>query len=139
VSRPANGRWELTRGFDDFIPSAPFNPHAMSQSNPRHLTLEDDSVARHRRPEHVFNPATGELRIDLWFNNPEKDDIKQFIRQVMRDARHGLRKTVVIVAAETFASVDAYHFFSRNKFERRLGGEPAGYIMLEKRMEESRG
>jgi hypothetical protein len=128
------GTIHFDRGFDaDLIPSAPFNPHAMTQADPRYLILEDNSVARRRRPEHDFNPETGELRIDLWFNNPERDDIKQFILQVMRDARHrGLRKTVIIVAAETFASIDAYTFFSRNEFERRLGGEPSGYICLEK-------
>lgn len=133
MSRDGYGTVRL-RGFDaDFIPSAPFNSHAMAQSDPRHLTLEDDSVARRRRPESIFNPETRELRIDLWFNNPEKDDIKQFIRQSMRNARQrGLHKVVIIVAAETFASIDAYTFFCRNQFERRLAGEPAGYIVMEK-------
>jgi hypothetical protein len=123
----------MSRFDGDYIPSAPFNPHAMSQSDPRHLILEDDSVARRRRPEHIFNPETGELRIDLWFNNPEKDDVKQFIKQSCRNVRpRGLRKIVIIIAAETFASIDAYTFFSRNKFERRLAGEPAGYIVMQK-------
>jgi hypothetical protein len=122
------------RGFDaDYIPSAPFNPHAMTQSNPQHLTLEDDTVARRRRPEPVFNQETGELRLDLWFNNPEKDDVKQFIRQSIRNARpRGLSKITIIIAAETFASIEAYTFFSRNKFERRLSEEPAGFIRMEK-------
>jgi|SRR6185437_9831132 len=121
--------------FDDCIriPSAPFNPHAMTQADPRHLILEDDTVARRRRPESVFNQETGELRIDLWFNNPERDDIKQSVRQAMRDARpRGLRRTTIIIAAETFASIEAYTFFSRNKFERRLSEEPAGFIRMEK-------
>jgi hypothetical protein len=124
------------RGFDvDHIPSAPFNPHAMTQSNPQHLTLEDDTVTRRRKPEIVFNPDTGILRVDLFFNNPEREDVKQLIKQVIKDARpRGLVKVVVIIAAETAAAVETYAFFSRNKFERN-GFEPAGYLRYEKAVE----
>jgi hypothetical protein len=119
----------------DFIPSAPFNPHAMTQSNPQHLMLEDDTVTRRRRPEHVFNPDTGILRIDLFFNSPEREDVKQLVKQTIKDARpRGLRRVVILIAAETAAAVETYAFFSRNKFERK-GFEPAGYLRYEKAVE----
>jgi hypothetical protein len=119
----------------DYIPSAPWNPHAMTQSNPQHLVLPDDSVTRRRKPEHVFNPDTGILRIDLWFNSPEREDVKQLIKQVIKDARpRGLRRVVILIAAETAAAVETYAFFSRNRFERN-GFEPAGYLRYEKAVE----
>jgi hypothetical protein len=120
----------------DFIPSAPFNPHAITQSNPQHLTLEDDSVTRRRKPESVFNPDTGVLRIDLFYSPPEREDIKALIRQTMRDARpRGLRVVVILIAAEAAATVETYAFFSRNKFERD-GFEPAGFLSYKKVIEQ---
>jgi hypothetical protein len=117
----------------DYIPSAPFNPHALTESNPQHLTLEDDSVARRRRPEHVFNPDTGILRIDLFFNSPERDDVKQLINQTIREARpRGLCRVVILIAAETAAAIEAYTFFSRNHFQRNTSGEPAGFLKYER-------
>jgi hypothetical protein len=119
----------------DFIPAAPWNPHAITQSNPQHLTLEDDSVTRRRRPEHVFNPDTGILRIDLFFNSPEREDVKALIKKTIKDARpRGLHRVVILIAAETAAAVETYAFFSRNKFERS-GFEPAGYLRYEKAVE----
>jgi hypothetical protein len=123
----------MSRFDADYIPSAPWNPHAMSQLNPQHLVLPDDTAVRRRPVESRFDPETGILTIDLWFHNPEKDDVKEVINQAIRNARpRGLRKIVIIIAAETFANIDAYQFFVRNCFERRLADEPAGFIRMEK-------
>ena len=120
------------RGFDvDHIPSAPFNPHAMTQSDPRHLVLPDDTAARRRPVESRFDPETGILTIDLWFHNPADDDVKQAINRAAGQARPGLKKVVLIMAHEVYQSLEGFHFCRHNGFERR-GDEPAGYIRVEK-------
>jgi hypothetical protein len=121
----------------DSIPSAPWNPNAMPQSKPhQHLVLPDDTATRRRRPEIVFTQKTGELTIHLFFQNPEREDVKEVIKRAIRDARpRGLRRVVVFIAAETAATVETYAFFSRNKFERD-GFEPAGFLSYKKAIEQ---
>jgi hypothetical protein len=132
TSRPANGRYELTRGFDeDFIPASagPGPTRVASRS------VEQPETRKHRVTSR-FNTESGELLIDLGWCEPDRE--RQSINSAIRFAkRQGtLRLITVSIAAECFGQIESYIWAKRNSFVRNEGREAGagGFIVLERRM-----
>lgn len=138
MSRPANGRFELTRGFnEDFIPASAGFPGPTRTSLP--------AAPKERRTTKVtstFNAETGELVIRLGFCSPEVE--RTVLNRLIGDAKpKGLRLVTLCIESEVASELASYAFLTRNKFSRNIGkegvgneGELSGQLVFEKRMEE---
>jgi hypothetical protein len=154
---PANGRYAIGGDLRDtiFIPAVP------EQSNdPRRLVLPDLGLEQNRRVEVRFNDEEQELKIDLFWNEPEVErrQINDAIRRgrqrwrrieytphltinLLRKPPLKLRKrrvmaVVISVESGVYQQPESYLFFRRNKFDRDLSREAqsGGLIVLVKKM-----
>jgi len=127
----ANGRYELTRGFDaDFIPASPGPGPTRVMSRP-----VEQPESRPHRVTSRYDAETQEVIINLQYAEPERE--KAAINEAVKFARRQgpLRRIVLIIASEVFAQPESFHFCKRNGFIRCEGremGVSGGMLVLEK-------
>jgi hypothetical protein len=128
-SRPANGRFELGHAYnEDFIPAGP-GPRPT-----RVASVVPDTVSRSVKVTSRYDKEKQEVVVNLHYASPENE--KPAINDAVTFAkRQGpLRRIVLVIAAEVFATPAAYHFCRHNGFERNIGRENdlVGFLVLEK-------
>ena len=114
--RMANGRYELTRGFDaDLIPAGPGPRPIRTASLPAALPEK-------RSTQVTSSFSDGELTIFLGFCSPDVERPK--LNQLITDAKKkGLRLVTLFIESEVANELSAYVFLKRNKFSRNEGRE----------------
>src|SRR5579862_7116984 len=124
--RPANGRFELDRGYNpDYIPAGPsWRPNLLPSL---HVEVE-------RRPCEVtshFNRETGELLIFLQWAEPVKEG-KKIDDLIAWAEGASLKKITIAISQETYSTTESLWYFKQRGFTRNEGREQAGFITLEK-------
>jgi hypothetical protein len=128
--RMANGRYELPQSTDgDFIPA-----DARWLPPTRKLSVVPDTVSRSVKVTSRYDKEKQEIVISLNYACPSNE--KPAINEAIKFARRQgpLRRIVLVIAAEVFATPAAYHFCRHNGFVRNEGRENdlAGFLVLEK-------
>jgi hypothetical protein len=140
MRRPANGRDPLPQPYnEDFIPASAGFP------GPTRVAIRPAALPEKRKTEVTsrYDAEAQEVVIRLGFCDPdaEKTEISSAIR--FARSRGPLKLITVVIESETYGTPSGFQWARRNNFVRNEGRESdmqtRGQIVLEKRMEESRG
>jgi hypothetical protein len=127
MNRPANGRFELDRGFDpDYIPAGPsYRPTLLP-------SLHQETERRPRDIRSSFDKEKGELSIQLQYAEPLMEEKR--LEEIMKwaEGTDSLRKISISVAQEVYAATSSFSWFRRHGFERNDARGFGDFIVVEK-------